>query len=95
MTMITNSSSVPDAGDFFSQRADFGIFGQRVVAEIDLRVLPSQGAGGDRHAALKLVIVVGVEQVVFAVVLVVQHNLQGFQARLEGFWRGRAFAGIL
>ena len=54
-----------------------------VVAAIHPRLLAAQVAHGRRHAALELVVIVGIEQVVLAVVLVVHHEIDAGQTPRE------------
>ena len=55
-----------------------------MVTEQQRRLRAGQMTHSCRHATLKLVVVVGVEQVVFAVVLVVHHQVDTRQAAREG-----------
>ncbi|MDT4840593.1 hypothetical protein FQZ97_744210 [compost metagenome] len=57
------------------EAADARQVGLAVVAVVTGDLFPAQGLGGGEHAALELVVVVGVEDVVLAIVLVLQHGL--------------------
>ena len=81
-----------DAADLLAQGADARPLGPRMVVVIDRAARVPTGADGDRQAALELVVIVAVEQVVLAVVLVVQHGVGGGEPRFEQAALGRALA---
>ena len=61
--------------ELFLQGADFRHVRLAVVAMVAGGLVTAQGFHGGQHAALELVVVVGVEQIVLAIVLVLQHRL--------------------
>ena len=61
--------------ELFLQGADFRHVRLAVVTMVAGGLFAAQGFHGGQHAALELVVVVGVEQVVLAIVLVLQHRL--------------------
>src|SRR6478752_5247275 len=54
-----------------------------MVVVVDRRPTAAELFGRRRHAALELVIVVAIEEIVLSVVLVLHHGLDGAQALLE------------
>ena len=78
-----------DPADFLAQGADARPVGLRMVVVVDRRGAPGQVPDRDRQAALELVVIVAVEQVVLAVVLVVQYRVGGGEAGFEQAALGR------
>ena len=72
-----------DAGDFLLQPAHPGIFRLAGVVVIDRWLAAGQFPHRRGHAAFELVIVVAVEQIVLAVILVVQNRLDLLKAIAE------------
>ena len=72
-----------DAADFLIQGADHRALNARVVVVVDGGGFALQVFHRRRDAALELVVVVGIQQVVLAVVLVLDHRLGLGQAGLE------------
>ena len=68
-----------DAQSLFFKIADLGRIGPRAIAEIRLGLGSRQGADGSDHASVELEIIVGVEDVVLAIVLIVQRHLNRLQ----------------
>src|SRR5450830_13185 len=72
------------AQGFLLQIADLRARRVMAVAEIMARLLAGQRANGRNHAAVILQVIVAVEDVVFAVVLVMQGHLHARQTSAEG-----------
>ena len=81
-----------DARHLLVERADPGRFGPRVVIVIDRRRRPGQVLDRRGEAAFELIVVAAVEQVMLAVVLVLDDRVDLAQPRLEQVVRRRAFA---
>ena len=64
-----------DAGDFFLQRADDGPFRAGMVVVVDFGKLAGSVFGSRCHSAFKLVVIIRIEQIMLAVILVVQNRL--------------------
>lgn len=60
-----------------------GFFGARMVVVVDGRALAAEMLGRGAHAPLELVVVVAVEQIVLAIVLVLDHGFDRAQTLLE------------
>ena len=71
------------AGDLFLEGADARALGPRMVVVIDDRRRAPQMPHRRRKPAFELVVIVAVEQVVLAIVLVVQHRLDGAEPLAE------------
>ena len=84
-----------DAADLLLERAHARVLGAGMVVVEDLRLAAGQVAHGGGEAALELVVVVAVEQVVLAIVLVVQDQLDAGAgaARAQAGRRGRRCRG--
>ena len=80
-----------DAADLFLQRADDGPFGARVVVVIDRALLALQHLDRRGGPSLELVVIVAVEQIVFAVVLVLDDGLDLAQPLAQPVVIGGAF----
>src|SRR5690606_33853962 len=72
-----------DTPDFFLQTANDGALRPRVVAVINRYPLPLEHARGHREPASELVIIVGIQDVVLAIVLIVNDGIDLAQARFE------------
>src|SRR5262249_51027681 len=87
-----------DAGDLLRQAADARALGTRMVVVIDRRAAAAQRRCRDRQPTLELIVVVAVEQIVLAVILVVQPAVDRRQPALEqavlGAPRGTVAIGI-
>src|SRR3546814_9072842 len=81
-------SGAHHARDLLLQGADLRALGARVVIVVDDGPRAGEVLHRRRQAALELVVVVGVEQIVLAVVLVVDDGLDLLQAVLEQPLRG-------
>ena len=89
-------AGVDHAAELVGERANARVVGHGVVVVVER----GRAAGVDRHrrrqAALELVVVVAVEQIVLAVVLVLHHRLDRAEPLLEEPVLGRAaFAGAV
>ena len=84
-----------DPADLLLERAHARVLGAGMVVVEDLRLAAGQMAHGGGEAALELVVVVAVEQVVLAIVLVVQDQLDAGAgaARARLARRGRRCRG--
>ena len=69
-----------DAQRFFFQIADLRLASGGSIAEVSLGLRAGQAADRRDHAAVELKVIVGVEDVVLAVVLVVQRDLNRLAA---------------
>ena len=69
-----------DARNLVLERADDGALGTRMVIVIDQGPLAARFLDRGGHAAFELVIVVGIEEIVLAIVLVVNDGLDGLQS---------------
>ena len=78
------------ARDLFAQRADARRTGHAEVTVVQGGIVAAQVLDRDRHAALKLVVVVRIQDVVLAVVLVVHDGVNATQALLKRIRRGLA-----
>ena len=72
-----------DTADFLAQAADDRPFRPRMVVVPDRRRAARKPPHDQRQPALELVIVVAVEQIVLAIVLVVQHRIRGREPLFE------------
>src|SRR5229473_2196284 len=72
-----------DAADFLAQGADARPVGLRMIIVVDRRVAPRQMPHGEREPALELIVIVAVEEVVLAIVLVVDDGVGRSEARFE------------
>src|SRR4029077_17675445 len=63
-----------DPADLFAQGTDLRPVGRRVVVVVDRRPVAGQMPDGERKPALELIVIVTVEEVVLAIVLVVQYG---------------------
>jgi hypothetical protein len=70
--------------DLFLQRMEARSAGAGVVGEPESRSLAAQLLRGGAQSSLELVIIIGIQQVMLAVVLVVEHHLNRRQAPLQG-----------
>ncbi len=77
--------------DFFVQCSDNGAFRARMVIVIDRAILALKRVNGRGGAALELIIIVAVQDVVFAVVLILDDGIRLFQPRFEPVAIWRAF----
>ena len=72
-----------NAANLVFQFSHFWGFRAAVIIVIDRHGLARQGAGGDRHATFELIVIVRIQQVMLAVVLVVQDRLNLAQSALQ------------
>src|SRR5690606_30167920 len=79
-----------DAGDFLLQRARERAFGAGMVVVPGGGAAAGEGFGGGDEATLELVVVVAIEQVVLAIVLVVDDGLDVGEAGGEALALGHA-----
>src|SRR5258708_31192460 len=72
-----------DPADLLSQAADARSVRLRMVVVVDRRVAPRKAANRGGETAFELVIIVAVEQIVFAIVLVVDDGVGGGESLLK------------
>ena len=77
--------------DLLFQRAYHRLFRPRMVVVIDRGTRTAKLLGRGRHAALELIIIVAVEQIVLAIVLVLHDRLDRAQSFLENAALGSSF----
>ena len=86
-----DDAGADDAGDLFLQGADHRAFGAGMVVMVDDRGLAAQGLDRRGGAAFERVVIVAVEEVVLAVVLVLD---DGVGLAQPGFERGAGVGAV-
>src|SRR5580704_7731790 len=79
---IDNAAAV-NTKCFFFQAADATRFRPRGVSKVSLGILAGQAANRRDHASVKLIVVVGIENIMLTVILIVKRDLDSFQAVRE------------
>ena len=72
-----------DTADFLAKGADHRTLRQRMVIVIDRNIAARQMRHRRRQPAGELVVIIAVEDVVFAIVLIVQHSIRGGETCLQ------------
>jgi len=81
-----------NAANLFCKGTDDRSFGQRVVIVIDGHITTGQVCHGGRKTARKLVVIVAVQNIMLAIILIVQNSISSCEPRLKDIARGNAIS---